>query len=166
MLCFPPFILRSLLFAPNDLFNINDGGCLECPGIARSRGTQPMTNTSAKVASNALKHFGQVVHPQAIRIFTPFTNPVPLRSCKLNADLKRFLVAYEPKIESSGLFPHQADFLNAYAEGGNENFIITTATGSGKSLLLLVVGFRPTEPKRQRYGDPSLPHTSPHVGAG
>ncbi|MFH0938905.1 MAG: hypothetical protein V1899_06455 [Planctomycetota bacterium] len=79
------------------------------------------------MASNALKHFATVLHPQAIRIFTPFTNPVPLASCKATSDLKRFLIAYEPKVESSGLFPHQADFLNAYAEVGNENFIITTA---------------------------------------
>jgi DEAD/DEAH box helicase domain-containing protein len=93
-----------------------------------------MTTSIATVASSALKHFAQVLHPKAIRIFTPFTNPVPLASCKVSADLKRFLVAYEPKIASTGLFPHQADFLNAYGEGGSENFIITTATGSGKSL--------------------------------
>jgi DEAD/DEAH box helicase domain-containing protein len=93
-----------------------------------------MRKIIAAVASSALKHFAKVLHPQAIRIFTPFTNPVPLGSCKVTADLKRFLAVYEPRIERTGLFPHQADFLNAYAEGGNENFIITTATGSGKSL--------------------------------
>ena len=93
-----------------------------------------MTKGIEKVASNALRHFAQVLHPQAIRIFTPFTNPVPLASCKVTSDLKRFLVAYEPKVESNGLFPHQANFLKAYARDGRENFIITTATGSGKSL--------------------------------
>jgi DEAD/DEAH box helicase domain-containing protein len=93
-----------------------------------------MTSSIVTVASNALKQFAKVIHPQAVRIFTPLPNRVPLGSCKASADLKRFFVAYEPKIESSGLFPHQADFLNAYTEGGNENFIITTATGSGKSL--------------------------------
>ena len=75
-----------------------------------------MTNGIEKVAANALKHFAPVLHPQAIRIFTPFTDPVPLDSCKLSPDLKRFLVAYEPKLEQSGLFPHQADFLNAYGK--------------------------------------------------
>jgi ATP-dependent helicase YprA (DUF1998 family) len=93
-----------------------------------------MTHGIEKVAANALKYFAPVLHSQAIRIFTPFTNPVSLPSCKLNPYLKRFLIAYEPKVENGGLFPHQADFLNVYAEGGNENFIITTATGSGKSL--------------------------------
>jgi hypothetical protein len=93
-----------------------------------------MTNSIEKVASNALRHFAQVLHPQAIRIFTPFTNSVPLASCKVTSGLKRFLVAYEPKVESNGLFSHQAAFLKAYAGDGNENFIITTATGSGKSL--------------------------------
>jgi hypothetical protein len=37
-----------------------------------------MTKGIAKVASNALKQFAQVLHPEAIRIFTSFTHPVPL----------------------------------------------------------------------------------------
>src|SRR6266568_8496332 len=87
-----------------------------------------------KVASNALKHFAPVLHPQAIRIFTPFTNPVPLALCKIAPALQQFLAAYEPKVKSKGLFPHQAKFLKAYAEDANKSFIMTTATGSGKSL--------------------------------
>jgi DEAD/DEAH box helicase domain-containing protein len=87
-----------------------------------------------KVASNALKHFARVLHPQAVRIFTPFTNTVPLAACEVSPDLKRFLIAYEPKVERGGLFPHQEGFFRAYAGGRNENFLITTATGSGKSL--------------------------------
>jgi superfamily II DNA/RNA helicase len=90
-----------------------------------------------KVAAKALQHFEKVLHPQAVRIFTPFTNPVPLSSCKLTPALKRFLAAYEPKVETSGLFPHQADFLKAYCKDGDQNFIVTTATGSGKSLCFL-----------------------------
>lgn len=93
-----------------------------------------MSNAIQKVATSAIKHFAPVLHSQAIRIFTPFPDPIPIDSCKLRADLKRFLVAYEPKLKQSGLFPHQAEFLSAYAAGGSENFIITTATGSGKSL--------------------------------
>jgi len=93
-----------------------------------------MHNAIAKVAANALKHFAGVLHPEAVRIFTPFTNPVPLDSLKLRADLKRFLLAYEHKLKEHGLFPHQAEFLKAHGAGQSENFIITTATGSGKSL--------------------------------
>jgi superfamily II DNA/RNA helicase len=95
--------------------------------LPRSRGIE-------KVAANALRHFKKVLHPEAVRIFTPFTNPVPLDSCQLTPPLKQFLVRYEPKVEANGLFPHQADFLKAYGQDGGQNFIVTTATGSGKSL--------------------------------
>lgn len=96
-----------------------------------------MTRGIDKVAANALRHFEKVLHPQAVRIFTPFTQPVPIDSCKVTPALKRFLVAYEPKVEANGLFPHQANFLKAYCKDGDQNFIITTATGSGKSLCFL-----------------------------
>jgi len=96
-----------------------------------------MTQGIEKVAANALRHFKKVLHPQAVRIFTPFTHPVPIDSCKVTPALKRFLVAYEPKVEANGLFPHQADFLKAYCKENDQNFIITTATGSGKSLCFL-----------------------------
>lgn len=95
-----------------------------------------MTRPIEKVAANALRHFEKVLHPQAVRIFTPFNHPVPIDSCKVTPALKQFLVAYEPRVKSNGLFPHQADFLKAYCKDGDgrQNFIITTATGSGKSL--------------------------------
>src|SRR5207244_3802751 len=67
-------------------------------------GNHPMTNGIEKVAANALKHFAPVLHAQAIRIFTPFTNPVPLASCKITPAVRQFLVAYEPKVETNGLF--------------------------------------------------------------
>src|SRR4051794_5099770 len=81
-----------------------------------------MTRGIARVAANALRHFEKVLHPQAIRIFTPFTKPVPLSCCQLTTDLERFLVAYEPKVQTNGLFPHQADFLRAYNQGARRNF--------------------------------------------
>jgi hypothetical protein len=37
-----------------------------------------------RVAQKALKHFASALHPQAIRIFTPLPNPVPLDSCNIN----------------------------------------------------------------------------------
>ncbi|MFM9963785.1 MAG: DEAD/DEAH box helicase [Planctomycetaceae bacterium] len=93
-----------------------------------------MSTPIQQVAANALKQFAPVLHPQSVRIFTPFTAPVALDSCKLNADLKKFLVDYEPKLKQNGLFPHQAEFLKKNTSGGADNYIITTATGSGKSL--------------------------------
>ncbi|HWR26779.1 MAG TPA: DEAD/DEAH box helicase [candidate division Zixibacteria bacterium] len=86
------------------------------------------------VAKNAIVHFDKIIHPKAIRIFTPFTKSTPLNSCKISPLMKKFIIKYEPKVLTNGLFPHQAKFLKAYLEEGKENFIITTATGSGKSL--------------------------------
>lgn len=100
-----------------------------------------MSYTIAKVAANAIQHFDGMLHPQAIRIFTPLTNPVPLEACKITPALKQFLIAYEAKVNSSGLFPHQADFLKAYCKDNDKNFIVTTATGSGKSLCFLAYVF-------------------------
>jgi superfamily II DNA/RNA helicase len=100
-----------------------------------------MTRGIDKVAANAIRHYGEVLHPLAIRIFTPFTNPVALASCKITPALTQFLVAYEPKVEENGLFPHQADFLKAYCKDKDKNFIVTTATGSGKSLCFLAYVF-------------------------
>jgi superfamily II DNA/RNA helicase len=92
-----------------------------------------MANDISTVAKNALTHFAKSVHPQAIRIFTPFAQRVSLSECKISPALLELLARYEPKIEE-GLFPHQAEFLKAYLEDGQKDFILTTATGSGKSL--------------------------------
>lgn len=89
------------------------------------------------VARNALADFSGQVHPQAVRIVTPFSIRIPLKSCPLSASMREFLDRYE-KATSEGLFPHQVEFLKAYAEEGKKNFIITTATGSGKSLCFWI----------------------------
>ena len=81
----------------------------------------------------SIRHFEGNLFPDAVRIFTPFANRVPVGSCNLTRPMAEFLAHYEPKILSHGVFPHQAEFFEAYKSGG-ENFIVTTATGSGKSL--------------------------------
>ncbi len=92
-----------------------------------------MSTGVAAVAQNAIRHFEGNLYPDAVRIFTPFANRLPVGSCDLTGVMAEFLARYEPKVLSDGVFPHQADFFKAYRKGG-ENFIITTATGSGKSL--------------------------------
>jgi len=100
-----------------------------------------MTRGIEKAAVNALRHFEGVLHPEAVRIFTPFTNLVPLASCEITPALREFLIAYEPKVAATGLFPHQAAFLKAYCKDKDKHFIVTTATGSGKSLCFLAYVF-------------------------
>jgi superfamily II DNA/RNA helicase len=97
-----------------------------------------MTNKITFVAKNALNHFSGLMYPQAVRIFTPFPKHVALKSCSLSTSMKQLLERYESRIAVEGLFPHQAEFLKSFARGGKENFIITTATGSGKSLCFWI----------------------------
>lgn len=93
-----------------------------------------MTRDVGIVAINAISYFDKIVCPKAVRIFTPFTKRVLTSSCNLDKSIGELLVKYEPKIETDGLFPHQADFFKAYFKDGYENFIVTSGTGSGKSL--------------------------------
>jgi superfamily II DNA/RNA helicase len=86
------------------------------------------------VAENALRHFKDVLHPKAILIRTPVPDRVPLDKCKLPAGVQAVVERYEPKVAEEGLFAHQAAFLTAFLHEGKKDFIITTATGSGKSL--------------------------------
>ncbi len=52
---------------------------------------------------------------------------------KLSKETIEFIKKYEPCAEREGLFLHQFRLLDAYVKGA-ENFILTSATGSGKSL--------------------------------
>jgi DEAD/DEAH box helicase domain-containing protein len=90
------------------------------------------------VADNAINYFDGIVYPKAVRIFTPFTRRVPASSCDLDRQISELLAKYEPRTKTDGLFPHQADFLNAYFKEGHENFILTSGTGSGKSLCFWI----------------------------
>ncbi len=85
------------------------------------------------VALNALAHF-EKIHPQAVRIFTPFGKRVPLEDCQTSPLIKQFIEVYEPKVKSNGLFQHQADFLRAFSKHPERHFLLTTAAGLGKSL--------------------------------
>ncbi|MGD0897002.1 MAG: hypothetical protein ABR915_04140 [Thermoguttaceae bacterium] len=93
-----------------------------------------MADDISKVAKNALRHFADVLHPEAICIRTPLPKRTPLSACKLPAGVQAIIEQYERKVAKEGLFAHQAAFLKAFLHEGKKDFIITTATGSGKSL--------------------------------
>jgi ATP-dependent helicase YprA (DUF1998 family) len=86
----------------------------------------------AAVAANAVAEFGGSLHPQAVKMVCPFPELRALASCPINNTLKAFVRKYEPKADG-GLFPHQAALLDALGRGAG-NVLVTTATGSGKSL--------------------------------
>ena len=95
-------------------------------------------NDVGVVANNAINYFDSIAYPKAVRIFTPFTKRIPTSSCNLDRSICELLMKYEPKTKKDGLFPHQVDFLKAYFEDEYENFIITSGTGSGKSLCFWI----------------------------
>lgn len=86
------------------------------------------------VIYNAMRHFESDLHNKAVRIFAPLPDRAPLHSVDIPSEMKLFLEKYEPKLVKDGLFLHQAEFIRAYLVEGHKNFIITTGTGSGKSL--------------------------------
>jgi ATP-dependent helicase YprA (DUF1998 family) len=96
-----------------------------------------MTQSIDFVASNALKHFAGAMYPFAVKIKTPFPERVSLDSCGISKPMALLIADYEPKAQSNGLFPNQASFFRAYSEDRDRNFIMTTSTGSGKSLCFL-----------------------------
>ncbi len=70
---------------------------------------------------------------QSVSIFIPFPEKEPLKNLNLSKEALEFIKMYEPKAKESGLFKHQYDLLNSYCNGA-ENFILTSSTGTGKSL--------------------------------
>jgi superfamily II DNA/RNA helicase len=102
--------------------------------MAKKKAGSTTSGGISMVAENALRHFKDVLHPEAICIQTPFPDRVPLDECKLPAEVQAVVKRYEPKVTEEGLFAHQAAFLDVFLNQSKTDFIITTATGSGKSL--------------------------------
>ncbi|MBP2641121.1 MAG: hypothetical protein H6Q66_2072 [Firmicutes bacterium] len=90
-------------------------------------------NTVAEVVNPLQKKFKDSLLPEAVRIYTPFSQKQPVAKLPMAAETKKFIEQYEPKAMSDGLFLHQYRLLDAYCQGA-DNFILTSSTGSGKSL--------------------------------
>jgi superfamily II DNA/RNA helicase len=73
---------------------------------------------------------------KCIYLRTPFPEKVSLDSINLSNELKEFILKYEPCISSSGLYKHQAEVLEKIRQK-DKDFLLTTGTGSGKSLAFL-----------------------------
>jgi len=95
-------------------------------------------NEVSIVAENAINYFDRIVNPKAVAIFTPFQKRISVSSCHLDQSITDLLYRYEKRTKKEGLFPHQAEFLKAYFDDEFENFIITSGTGSGKSLCFWI----------------------------
>jgi len=93
----------------------------------------PLKLKLQEVLSEIRNKYGQSLLDKVVSIFTLFPQRVPLNKLKLSQEAIKFIQRYEPRAGSEGLFLHQWRLLDAYAKGA-KNFILTSATGSGKSL--------------------------------
>ena len=79
------------------------------------------------------KKYEKGLHDKAVSIFTPFPDKKSLSNLRLSTEAIEFIKKYEPKADEGGLFYHQYKLLDSYSKG-IDNFILTSTTGSGKSL--------------------------------
>ena len=91
------------------------------------------TTELSRVLKKIQKRYHKGLLDKAVSIFTPFPDKKPLSDLQLSKDAIEFIKLYEPKAEESGLFFHQFHLLDEYSKGA-DNFILTSSTGSGKSL--------------------------------
>jgi hypothetical protein len=96
---------------------------------------------AAFVAKQVETKFSNRLHETAICLTTPIPKLVPLSSMKVQSALKDFLNKYEPRLAKSGLYEHQAKVIKALNGTKIPNVVMTTATGSGKSLAFMAWSF-------------------------
>lgn len=91
---------------------------------------------AAKVAAALLARFGEQVCEQAVCLRTSVPQRVSLNEAGLPVVVRRFIQRYDPIAAERGLYTHQADVLRRLSSGELHDILLTSATGSGKSLAL------------------------------
>lgn len=91
---------------------------------------------AAHVAEQIITRFDNRLSENAICLTTPVPKLVPLNA-RLRPALRAFLARYEPRVANNGLYAHQNEVLQALGQAQIPNVVMTTATGSGKSLAFL-----------------------------
>ncbi|MBF0527828.1 MAG: DEAD/DEAH box helicase [Deltaproteobacteria bacterium] len=89
---------------------------------------------AAHVAKKMITVYGNRLHDKALCLTTPVPKLVSLSEAAPSVLLRDFLVTYEPRVATNGLYTHQADVVKALKAAKIPDIIMTTATGSGKSL--------------------------------
>ncbi|MCF8210955.1 MAG: DEAD/DEAH box helicase [Rhodoferax sp.] len=95
---------------------------------------------AAHVAQQVLNKYRTRLTEKAICLTTPVPKMVPLSTIGLSEGQEAFLKKYERRTEKDGLYSHQATVVGAIKDRKKEicNIVMTTATGSGKSLAFWV----------------------------
>ncbi|MBI3326779.1 MAG: hypothetical protein HYZ81_08770 [Nitrospinae bacterium] len=101
----------------------------------------PSFPPAAYVAKKMITAFGDRLHEKTICLTTPVPKLVPLWKAKPRPALRKFLTKYEQRVATNGLYAHQAEVVKALKSAKIPNVVMTTATGSGKSLAFLAWAF-------------------------
>ena len=88
---------------------------------------------AARASERLLTKWISRMAPQAVHLVTPVPSRIPLSKLKTSPGVCDFVRAYEPRAEQGGVYAHQARVLEALG-AGRRDVVLTTATGSGKSL--------------------------------
>lgn len=95
-----------------------------------SRSKAPIVHVTEAI----LERFGTVVADTTICLRTPVPETVSLSDIALPKAIREFVIRYEPRVDETGLYSHQARLLESLRGDELRNVVLTTATGSGKSL--------------------------------
>ena len=91
---------------------------------------------AAAVAAALIARFGGQVCEQAVCLRTSVPRRIKLADVGLPVVVRRFIERYDPIAAEQGLYAHQADVLRPLSTGEMRDTLLTSATGSGKSLAL------------------------------
>ncbi|BDG02815.1 helicase-related protein [Anaeromyxobacter oryzae] len=101
----------------------------------------PSTNPPSVFAADALlRRWSAQVAPHAVHLITPVPSRTSLAKLAVPGEVRAFVARYEPRIEGGGVYSHQAQVLEALGSH-RRNVVLTTATGSGKSLAFWAWAF-------------------------
>lgn len=89
----------------------------------------------SKVAKAIIDKFNEQINSKAICLSSSVPKLVPLNGLKISREVLSFIEKYEPQItKNGGVYEHQKKVLNEISNTQLPNIIMTTSTGSGKSL--------------------------------
>lgn len=96
----------------------------------------PFTVPAAQVAQAILTRLSPQVGAQAVCLRTAVPKRVALDTLAIAPAVRAFIARYEPTVAKHGLYRHQAKVVNLLSHDPLPHVVLTTSTGSGKSLAM------------------------------
>ena len=92
--------------------------------------------SAARVAAALIARFGKQICEKAVCLRTSVPKRIALMDVGLPVVVRRFIEQFDPAAAQLGLYEHQAEVLRPLSTGEMHDTLLTSATGSGKSLAL------------------------------